>query len=124
MLPFYKQETVSQKQGVRECKLTGSTPTTMQSLLCVLLIALDIPVIVPPVPAPATMTSTFSVEGREDVDGVETTASIISGPVVYSCARGLFTWRMQLSKKPKRKRKGKTNVAVLVQNDAMRYFST
>ena len=105
-------------------RLTGSTPTTMQSLLCVLLTALEIPVIVPPVPAPITMTSTFSVEGREDVDGVETTASIISGPVVVSCARGLFTWKIQLSKKPKRKRKGKTNVAVLVQNDAMRYFST
>lgn len=96
----------------------------MQSLLCALLIALEIPVIVPPVPAPITMASTFSVEGREDVDGVETTASIISGPVVVSCARGLFTWKIQLSSKPKRKRKGKTNVAVLVQNDAMRYFST
>lgn len=115
---------MSQKQGIRECRLTGSTPTTMQSLLCVLLIALEIPVTVPPVPAPATMTSTFSVEGREDVDGVETTASIISGPVVYSCARGLFTWQIRISKKPRRKRKGKTNVAVLVQDDAMRYFLT
>ena len=124
MLPFYKQETVSRKEEKHECRLTGSTPTTIQSLLCVLLTALEIPVIVPPVPAPITMTSTFSVEGREDVDGVETTAAIISGPVVCSCARGLFTWKIQLSKKPKRKRKGKTNVAVLVQNNAMRYFST
>ena len=42
------------------------------------------PVTVPPVPAPATITSTFSDEGFEGVDGVETTASMISGPVVYS----------------------------------------
>lgn len=46
---------------------------------------------VPPVPAPATMTSTFSEDGLADVEGVETTASIISGPVVYSWARGLLT---------------------------------
>lgn len=39
---------------------------------------------VPPVPALAIMTSTFSDDGLAEVDGVETTASIISGPVVYS----------------------------------------
>ena len=56
----------------------------MQVGLWVFLIALEMPVTVPPVPAPATITSTFSDEGFEDVDGVETTASMISGPVVYS----------------------------------------
>lgn len=58
--------------------------TTMQSGLCFFLIALDRPVIVPPVPAPAIMTSTFSEDGFEVVEGVEVTASIISGPVVNS----------------------------------------
>lgn len=47
--------------------------------------------IVPPVPAPATMTSTLPDEDLEDVEGVDITASMISGPVVYSCARGLLT---------------------------------
>jgi hypothetical protein len=56
----------------------------MQSGLWVFLMAREMPVTVPPVPAPATITSTFSDESFEDVDGVETTASIISGPVVYS----------------------------------------
>jgi predicted cobalt transporter CbtA len=47
-------------------------------------------VIVPPVPAPATTTSTRPDEGFAMVDGVETTASMISGPVVSSCTKGLF----------------------------------
>jgi hypothetical protein len=46
--------------------------------------ALAVPVMVPPVPAPATKTSTFLDEGLSGVDGVETTASMISGPVVSS----------------------------------------
>jgi hypothetical protein len=46
--------------------------------------ARETPVIVPPVPAPAIKASTFSDEGLDDVDGVETTASMISGPVVSS----------------------------------------
>ena len=45
---------------------------------------------VPPVPAPAMKASTFMDDGLDEVDGVEMTASIISGPVVYSCASGLF----------------------------------
>ena len=45
---------------------------------------------VPPVPAPATRTSTFPEEGLAGVDGVPTTASMISGPVVSSCAKGLL----------------------------------
>lgn len=52
--------------------------------------AREIPVIVPPVPAPATSTSTLPDEGDVEVDGVETTASMISGPVVYSWANGLL----------------------------------
>jgi len=52
--------------------------------LWVFLIACEIPVTVPPVPAPAIMTSTFLDDGLDDVEGVDTTASIISGPVVYS----------------------------------------
>jgi len=71
--------------------LTGSMPTITHSGLCFFLIALESPVTVPPVPAPAIMTSTFLDEGLDEVEGVDTTASIISGPVVYSCARGLFT---------------------------------
>lgn len=46
---------------------------------------------VPPVPAPAIKASTLPDDGLEDDEGVDTTASIISGPVVYSCARGLLT---------------------------------
>jgi len=63
----------------------------IQSLLCTFLIAREIPVIVPPVPAPATKTSTFPDDGFEDVEGVEITASMISGPVVNSWAKGLLT---------------------------------
>jgi hypothetical protein len=51
--------------------------------------AREMPVIVPPVPAPATITSTFPDDGLDDVEGVDTTALMISGPVVYSCANGL-----------------------------------
>jgi len=58
--------------------------------LCAFFIARETPVTVPPVPAPAMKTSTFPEEGRKSVEGVEVTASIISGPVVYSCASGLF----------------------------------
>ena len=46
---------------------------------------------VPPVPAPAMMTSTLPEEGCNGVDGVKITASMISGPVVYSWANGLLT---------------------------------
>lgn len=70
---------------------TGSMPTTVQAGLCVFLIAREIPLMVPPVPAPATKTSTFVEEGCVGVDGVDTTASMISGPVVNSCAPGLLT---------------------------------
>jgi hypothetical protein len=31
-------------------------------------------------------------DGLEDVEGVDTTESMISGPVVYSWAKGLLTW--------------------------------
>jgi hypothetical protein len=51
--------------------------------------AREMPVIVPPVPTPVTTTSTFPDDGLDDVEGVDTTASMISGPVVYSCAKGL-----------------------------------
>jgi predicted cobalt transporter CbtA len=47
---------------------------------------------VPPVPAPAMSTSTLPELGWEVVEGVDLTASIISGPVVNSCAFGLFTY--------------------------------
>lgn len=36
------------------------------------------------------MTSTLPDEGLDAVEGVETTASIISGPVVHSWASGLL----------------------------------
>jgi hypothetical protein len=68
---------------------------TRQSLLCVFLMAREIPVTVPPVPAPATMTSTFPEDGVDKVEGVDTIASIISGPVVYSCAKGLLTYKYE-----------------------------
>lgn len=67
----------------------------MQSSLCFFRMARESPVIVPPVPAPATMTSTLPEEGRVGEDGVATTASIISGPVVYSCAKGLFVYTIE-----------------------------
>ena len=59
-------------------------------LLCVLLIALDTPLTVPPVPAPAINASTLPEDGCAIVDGVDVTAEIISGPVVSSWARGLL----------------------------------
>jgi len=65
-------------------KPTGSIATTTHSGLCSFFNAREMPVTVPPVPAPATNTSTFPDEGRDDVDGVATTSSMISGPVVYS----------------------------------------
>ena len=84
MLPFcHKMRSETIKNRCQN-KHTGSTPTITQVELWVFLIAREMPVIVPPVPALATITSTFSDEGFEDVDGVETTASMISGPVVYS----------------------------------------
>lgn len=70
---------------------TGSTPTTMQFELCVFLTARESPVMVPPVPAPAIKASTLPEEGLVAVDGVASTASMISGPVVNSCAKGLLT---------------------------------
>ena len=72
---------------------------TAHSLLCVFLIAFEMPVTVPPVPAPATSTSTLPEEGFKGVDGVLTTASMISGPVVSSCARGLLTYECAFSRK-------------------------
>ena len=69
---------------MRQLSLTGSTPMTMQSGLCVFFSARETPVIVPPVPAPPMNASTFIEEGFEVMDGVETTDAIISGPVVYS----------------------------------------
>jgi hypothetical protein len=56
----------------------------MQSGLWVFLMARETPVIVPPVPAPITTTSTLPDEGYNSDDGVETTASMISGPVLRS----------------------------------------
>jgi hypothetical protein len=56
----------------------------MQEGLCVFLIALEMPLIVPPVPAPAIKASTFPEEGCDNVDGVATTEAMISGPVVSS----------------------------------------
>ena len=74
-----------------ETRLTGSTPTMMQSGLCFFFIARETPVTVPPVPAPATKVSTKPLDGLFGEDGVLTMASIISGPVEYSCANGLFS---------------------------------
>lgn len=45
---------------------------------------------VPPVPALAINASTFMDDGLNEEDGVEVTVSMISGPVVYSWANGLF----------------------------------
>lgn len=69
----------------------------MQSSLCFFRMARESPVTVPPVPAPAMIASTLPEEGRLGVDGVATTASMISGPVVYSCAKGLFTCITELN---------------------------
>lgn len=57
------------------------------------MIALETPLTVPPVPAPAMKASTLPEDGRDEVDGVETIAEIISGPVESSCARGLLRLR-------------------------------
>lgn len=46
--------------------------------------ALETPVTVPPVPAPAINASTLPDDGLDELGGVEIIASIISGPVVYS----------------------------------------
>jgi hypothetical protein len=62
----------------------------MQSLLWAFLIPRATPVMVPPVPAPATTTSTFPEDGYAGVEGVDVTAVMISGAVVSSCASGLF----------------------------------
>lgn len=53
---------------------TGSIPTTMQSELWVFFNAREIPVMVPPVPAPATKASTFMDDGLDEEDGVDMTA--------------------------------------------------
>ena len=91
MLPFYLVIRNQIWQRIEKSKLTGSMPTTMALGLWVFLIAREMPVIVPPVPAPATNTSTFPDEGFAGVEGVATTARMISGPVVNSWANGLFT---------------------------------
>ena len=62
----------------------------MQSALWVFFNAREMPVMVPPVPAPATSASTFMDDGLDGDDGVDVTAPMISGPVVYSWANGLF----------------------------------
>ena len=66
----------------------------MADVLCFFLMARERPVTVPPVPAPAMMASTLPDDGRSTVPGVETTASMISGPVVSSCASGLFGYNV------------------------------
>ena len=66
----------------------------MADVLCFFLMARDRPVTVPPVPAPAMMASTLPDDGRSTVPGVDTTASMISGPVVSSCASGLFGYNV------------------------------
>lgn len=63
------------------------------SLLCVFLIALETPLTVPPVPAPAIKASILPEDGRDEVDGVDVMAEIISGPVLSSWARGLLRLR-------------------------------
>lgn len=76
---------VLRASGNARIEPTGSTPTMMQEVLCpVRLIARETPVMVPPVPVPATKTSTLPEEGCAGVEGVEVTASMISGPVVSS----------------------------------------
>ena len=69
---------------------TGSTAMMVQAGLCVRLMAVERPVTDPPVPAPATRTSSLREEGWAGVEGVEVMASMISGAVVCSWARGLF----------------------------------
>lgn len=78
--------------------------------------------IVPPVPAPATKASTFMDEGFDEVDGVETTASINSGPVVCSWANGLFGYRLP-SEIARVTTSCDTYIMILVKNDCMRYFT-
>ena len=77
------------------------------------------PVMVPPVPALARNTSTFPDEGRNDVDGVVTTSSMISGPVVYSWARGLFAYKELETKNRYNHPPAITHVSVLVQDDTV-----
>lgn len=84
MLPFYLKSQGGLKISRAPEILTGSIPTTMHLGLCPFFNAREIPVTVPPVPAPATKTSTFPDEGCDGVDGVAMTSSMISGPVVYS----------------------------------------
>lgn len=76
---------------------------------------------VPPVPAPATNTSTFKEDRWPGVEGVETTASMISGPVVYSCARGLLTYAILNPVQVNQNSKA-SYVTVLIQDDSMRNF--
>lgn len=66
-------------------------------------------------------TSTLPVEGRSFVDGVETTAAMISGPVVSSCAKGLFTYRE--SKRVSWQNRKEPYIAILIQNDAILNFT-
>ena len=69
---------------------TGSTAMMVQAGLCVRLMAVERPVTEPPVPAPATRTSSLREEGWAGVEGVEVMASMISGAVVCSWASGLL----------------------------------
>lgn len=74
---------------------------------------------VPPVPAPAMKTSTLPEEGLDWVEGVETTAAMISGPVVSSWASGLFTCSSVRTRSSQRSQEF-TYVRVLVQDHSMR----
>ena len=72
---------------------TGSIATMNASLLCVFFIALETPLTVPPVPAPAIKASILPEDGRDEVDDEVVMAEIISGPVLSSCAKGLLRLR-------------------------------
>ena len=63
-------------------------PITIHEGLCDRLRAREMPEMVPPVPAPATRTSTLPEVGRPESEGA-VTAAIISGPVPSSWAKGL-----------------------------------
>ena len=80
---------------------------------------------VPPVPAPPTKASTLPLEGWLVVDGVLTTDSMISGPVVNSCANGLFTWAMTsiIELWWNYVDVEGSDVSVLVKYDCIRYFA-
>ena len=87
------------------------------------MIAREIPVMVPPVPAPATNTSTLPEEGWAAVDGVAVTAATISGPVVSSCARGLLGCIAYRGQTEYSERTCSAYVAILVEDDPTRDFT-